>query len=181
MISKFIEKLFSSEKATSLKTNPEENENISNNTAEIRKKIIGCLLGLAIGDAKGMAAESKGVTYSQKVANNFDYMNGYLPAGHYTDDTHHALILGKSLIETGDFDPDNFMKKLSNMDLSRGYGPTTIKSILRYQSGLKHTESGLASPGNGPSMRIAPLAILYHQNKDLLRKYAKEFKLKSKI
>jgi len=142
--------------------------------AEMRTRFLGCMIGLAIGDAKGMPAESKSVEYGEYVANTFDYLRGYLPAGHFTDDTHHATFLAESLLEMKNFDAKDFLDKLSHMDMNRGYGPTTLQAILRYVGGMPAGEAGLESPGNGPSMRIAPLALLYHFDTDLMRKFVKE-------
>jgi len=59
------------------------------------------------------------------------------------------------------------------MDVNRGYGPTTMKVVLRYLGGIPYDKAGLPSPGNGPSMRVAPLALLYHYDLDLLREYTR--------
>jgi len=152
------------------KFNEPVNENIANINEEVRKRFIGCFLGLAIGDAKGMPAESKSKDEADNVANTSEYLDGYLPAGHYTDDTNQAILLAESIIEKGEFNPDTFMKHMTKMDLTRGYGPTTMKSVLRYVNGTKAEESGLPSNGNGPSMRVAPLALVYHHDLDKLKK-----------
>lgn len=145
-------------------------EDINAINDEMRQRFIGCFLGLAIGDAKGMPAESKTPEEADKVANTFEYIDGYLPAGHYTDDTNQAILLAESIIEKGGFDPDTFMKHMTKMDLTRGYGPTTIKSVVRYVNGTPAEESGLPSNGNGPSMRVAPLALVYYHDLNKLKK-----------
>ncbi len=137
---------------------------------ELKSRFIACLLGLAIGDSKGMPAESKSVDEAEYVANTFDYLDGYLPAGSYTDDTNHAILLAESLIKAGGMDVDIFMQNMSNMDLGRGYGPTTLKSVTRFlQTGLAKL-SGHETPGDGPSMRVAPVALLYYYDYELLKK-----------
>jgi ADP-ribosyl-[dinitrogen reductase] hydrolase len=138
---------------------------------ETRDRFVGSFIGLAVGDAKGMPAESKTVEYADYVADRHDYIRGYLPAGHFTDDTHQATILAESLIDKGTFDPDNFMQNMSKMDLSRGYGPTTIQAIVNYLTQGVNAKTGIDSPDDGPSMRIAPMALMYHQDPILLRHF----------
>lgn len=149
--------------------NKEQVIDIADITNEVEKRFVGCLLGLAIGDAKGMPAESQTPDKAQKVANEFNYVEGYLPKGHYTDDTNHAILLAESIISGNAFDADNFMEHMQEMDLTRGYGPTTVKSVMKYIQGSSVIESGHESPSNGAAMRVAPLALVYYRDIKTLR------------
>ena len=134
-----------------------------------KEKVIGCLLGLAVGDAKGMPAESKSIAEADIVADTFDYIPGYLPAGHYTDDTHHAILLAESMLQEEGFNPRTFLKTLCSLDLKRGIGPTTYKALQKFLAGDDPESTGSYTETNGSAMRIAPIAILYHYDMTALR------------
>jgi len=76
----------------------------------MQNRFLGCLLGLAVGDAVGTTVEfSKRGTFEPVTG-----MNGggpfNLQPGQWTDDTSMALCLAASLVETGGFDARDQME-----------------------------------------------------------------------
>ena len=146
-----------------------------------------------MGDALGMQTE--GMTpeeIKQKFNIVFDYGSGMpgspnekLRPGQYTDDTEQTLILARSIVEAGKFDPVLFSKKLvehyaiilSKPGSNRGWGRTSLDSCRRLQSGTSWKESGGDSPTCGSSMRISPIGLLYPDNIDQLERTAVESSL----
>ncbi len=157
------------------------------------KKYTGCLLGSAVGDALGMQTEGMSPgEIKQKFNIAFDYGPGMpgspnekLRPGQYTDDTEQTLILARSIVEAGKFDPILFSKKLvehyamitSNPGSNRGWGCTSLDSCKRLQSGTPWNESGGDSPTCGSSMRISPIGLLYPDNLKQLEKISVESSL----
>lgn len=158
-----------------------------------RKKYTGCLLGSAVGDALGMQTEGMiPGEIKQKFNIVFDYgpgmpgsLNEKLRPGQYTDDTEQTLILARSIIEAGKFDPVLFSKKLvehyamivSKPGSNRGWGRTSLDSCRQLQSGTSWKESGGDSPTCGSSMRISPIGLLYPDNLEQLERTALESSL----
>jgi ADP-ribosyl-[dinitrogen reductase] hydrolase len=149
-----------------------------------KQKYTGCLLGCAVGDALGMQTE--GMSAAQ-IAHNFKVVFDYGPGrpgspneklkpGQYTDDTEQTLILARTIIESGKFDPALFANKLadhceklmSNPELNRGWGSTSLSACTRLLSGTPWNESGDDSPTCGSSMRASPIGLLYPGNPDTL-------------
>ena len=75
---------------------------------DAKNKSVGCLVGLAIGDALGMPTEGIGKTLLKELYGGAvqgyenpspHYPNSHLKAGQWTDDTRQAIALAKSLNE----------------------------------------------------------------------------------
>ena len=76
-----------------------------------RDRFLGCLLGLAVGDAVGTTLEFKPRGSFTPIT---DMMGGgpfRLKPGEWTDDTSMALCLASSLVEKGSFDPADQMQR----------------------------------------------------------------------
>jgi ADP-ribosyl-[dinitrogen reductase] hydrolase len=152
------------------------------------KKYTGCLLGSAIGDALGMQTE--GMTQIQITQHHklvYDYgpgrpgsSNEKLKAGQYTDDTQQTLILARSIIESGTFDPELFSKKLvehyriliSQPELNRGWGSTSLAACRKLDNDTPWRESGGDDPTCGSAMRVSPIGLLFSGRPDELEKNA---------
>lgn len=142
----------------------------------IKSKFVGSFLGLAVGDALGMATESKS---KEEIQRRFGlvtgYHEGYLPAGHYTDDTQQAIILSESLLENNGFDRNHYVTQLrANTDHSRGMGPSLMKFLL---TGENSNESKPAYPSNGLAMKIAPVALFYHSQPEKIIPAVRDFSM----
>ncbi len=151
---------------------------------EWEDRFLGCLVGLAIGDALGSPLEYKS---RQEIAEQYgstvkDYLprdsmvlvaghEGYtvenLAPGSSTEDTRMALLHAESIVDTGGrVDPADFgprFIKLLDTPLAAHMGRTTFDSLRQarangdYQGGL----AGERAAGNGAAMRIAPLGLLH--------------------
>ncbi len=144
---------------------------------------IGCMLGLAIGDAMGAPVEFQKRGSFVPVT---EYRSGgkfRLNAGEWTDDTAMALCLAQSLIDSNGFDPIDQMDKylrwidtgyMSCTGKMVGLGKTCWRSLVRYRrmgepyTDIKHEKFS----GNGSLMRLAPICIYYSGNLDQAVYYA---------
>ena len=153
-------------------------------TSEL-SRFLGCLLGLAVGDAVGATVEFK------KRGDFFplsDMVGGgphKLKPGQWTDDTSMALCLAISLIEQEGFDEIDQMDRYCRWR-GEGYqsstgecfdiGLTTNYALDCYQT----TGEALAGPtdpdsaGNGSIMRLAPVPMFFYPEQDLVEKFSAE-------
>ncbi|AEH06583.1 ADP-ribosylglycohydrolase family protein [Methanothermococcus okinawensis] len=139
-----------------------------------KNKVLGCVLGTAIGDALGMPAE--GMTKNE-IISNYGRIEEYLPpknhfknilnAGDYTDDTEQTICLIRSITKEG-FDKNLFVKELIKWYKNNpiGIGPTSKKAIEKLING---DYSGIDSKTCGAAMRISPLGIFYYDNPKMLK------------
>lgn len=132
-------------------------------------RFVGCLVGLACGDALGGPAEEipgfpskapKPVT-EMIGGGNFDLLSGQI-----TDDSEMALCLVRSLLENQGFDPADIARKFQEwfFDSPIGAGGTVRAAMERLRDGCSwqeagRSELGLKSLGNGSVMRCAPIAM----------------------
>ena len=136
-------------------------------------RFLGCLLGLAVGDAVGTTVEFKPRGTFTPLTDMVGGGPFHLPVGAWTDDTSMALCLGTSLVEKQGFDPADQMERycawrdegyLSSTGVCFDIGNTVSAALSRYkQSGEPF--SGSTDPysaGNGSIMRLAPVPMFYH-------------------
>jgi ADP-ribosyl-[dinitrogen reductase] hydrolase len=69
-----------------------------------RDRFLGCLLGLAVGDAVGTTLEFKPRGAFRPITDMTGGGPFHLAPGQWTDDTSMALCLASSLVERGAFD-----------------------------------------------------------------------------
>jgi len=134
---------------------------------------LGCLFGLAVGDAVGTTVEFKP---RGTFAPLTDMVGGgpfRLRAGQWTDDTSMALCLAASLVEKGGFDPRDQMERyvrwrdegyMSSTGSCFDIG-TTVNAALTRFARTGDPFAGSTDPqtaGNGSIMRLAPIALFYH-------------------
>lgn len=140
------------------------------------QRSIGCLVGLATGDALGTTLEfSRPGSFTPLT----DMIGGgpfSLKSGQWTDDTSMALCLAVSLLENG-FDPVDQCERYVRWWRDGYYSSTgecfdignTVQSALRRFMREGNSFSGNTSPdtaGNGSIMRLAPVPIYYAHNAD---------------
>lgn len=135
-------------------------------------RFLGCLLGLAAGDALGTTLEFKAPGTFQPITDMVGGGPFNLKPGQWTDDTSMALCLAESLIETRAFDPDDQMKRytkwwkeghLSCTGRCFDIGITVRDALSRFMA-TGEPFSGSTSPsaaGNGSIMRLAPVPMAY--------------------
>ena len=149
-----------------------------------KERIEGGLIGLLVGDALGVPYEFHSAEELPDAAqiefappSGFERAHKGVPPGTWSDDGALALCLLASLLERGEFDPQDFGKRLVRW-YDAGYmavdgnvfdvGNTTAAGITAFRQGTPPLEAGPDGPydcGNGALMRALPLA-LWHQGTD---------------
>ena len=79
-----------------------------------KSKVAGAFIGLAIGDALGVPAETKDRGTFPEIITMLGGGKYNLPAGAWTDETSSAICLAKSLLATHDLDVYDFMERLKS-------------------------------------------------------------------
>lgn len=146
---------------------------------------LGCLVGLAIGDALGTTVEFSHRDARPPVT---DLVGGGpfgLKAGEWTDDTSMALCLADSLLACSRLDTRDLMQRfLRWRDTGENsvngrvfdFGTTVGAALERYRrSG--DPQSGSTDPfaaGNGSIMRLAPVALRWHHDRNAAVENARE-------
>jgi ADP-ribosyl-[dinitrogen reductase] hydrolase len=138
-------------------------------------RYIGCLLGLAVGDALGTTLEFKAPGTFDPIDDMVGGGKFGLEPGQWTDDTSMALCLAESLIECKGFDAVDQMQRyvrwwreghLSSTGRCFDIGGTTSGSLARFQrTGDPYSgPTGDNTAGNGSIMRLAPVPMFYAGN-----------------
>lgn len=138
-------------------------------------RYLGCLLGLATGDALGTTLEFRLPGSFKPITDIVGNGPFQLKPGQWTDDTSMALCLADSLVERNGYDPADQMERyvrwwrdgyLSSTGVCFDIGGTTSQALGRY---LENNEpyAGSSDPhsaGNGALMRIAPVPLFFAQH-----------------
>lgn len=135
-------------------------------------RAIGCLAGLAVGDALGTTLEFKSPGSFRPIDDMVGGGPFQLKPGQWTDDTSMALCLAESLLECGGFDLGHQAGQYVRWWRQRHLSATghcfdignTVRSALTSFSITGQAASGSTdaySAGNGSTMRLAPLPIYY--------------------
>jgi len=139
-------------------------------TDQLHDRYLGCLVGLAVGDALGAPVEGCPPGSFPPVDGISEEPRPGLPAGGWTDDTAMALCLAASLIERGGFDPKDQMDRyvrwyrggyMSAGGAAYGIGRTVRASIERYEQTGEPlgVSTDPLTAGNGSLMRLAPIPL----------------------
>ena len=135
---------------------------------KIKDRFLGCLVGLATGDALGTTLEFTPYEEAQ-TSPVTDIVGGgpfNLPVGCWTDDTSMALCIADSLIEKKDFDGFDIMSKFvkwyrEGYNSSTGYcfdiGMTIARAIRHFETTKNPYYNDVNAAGNGVIMRLAPI------------------------
>jgi len=129
-------------------------------------RILGALLGTAVGDALGMPIEGlshQNVRTYYKGIKEYrdDDQRGDLDAGQWTDDTQMTFALVRALTETSD--PGDWPSAVAEAYVTlrseaRRWGPTSQTAIDRLAGGTAPETAGVPDrPTDGAAMRAAPL------------------------
>lgn len=145
----------------------------------------GCLLGLAVGDAVGATLEFKPRGSFEPITDMLGGGPFGLQPGEWTDDTSMALCLAESLLHSKGFDPIDQMNRYCNW-VESGYMSSTgscfdigntVSSALAAYRNSGEPFAGSTDPstaGNGSIMRLAPVVMYFHPERDLVLRYAAE-------
>lgn len=145
----------------------------------------GALLGLAAGDAVGTTLEFRPRGSFDPIEDMVGGGPFRLAPGEWTDDTSMALCLAASLVHCGGFNARDQMDRYCDWS-AHGYmgsngtcvdiGTTVANALRRYEltddpfSGSTHPRSA----GNGSLMRLAPVVLFYHPDRQATARYAGE-------
>jgi ADP-ribosylglycohydrolase len=131
---------------------------------QLREKAMGCLVGLAVGDAMG------------DVGRNPDFRSRYgivthlPPEAKSTDDTEFALLTARTLLDyQGTLTPENVLASWKKYIIDQGgiherAGRPLIGAVENIKRGMEPPYSGIDNVLNnddGAAMRIAPVGIVY--------------------
>ena len=152
-------------------------------TSNFKDKALGCLIGLACGDAVGTTVEFLPRGRFKPVTDMIGGGKFQLKAGMWTDDTAMTLCLAESLIIHKGFNAQDQMDRYwlwldqgynSCLPHAFGVGKTILNALFRYhktgQVYSGRTESHYS--GNGSLMRLAPIILYYQHDLTLLYRYA---------
>jgi len=148
------------------------------NGVDPKSAAVGCLLGLAVGDALGAPVEFCRRDTFEPVTEMRAGGQFKLPAGAWTDDTAMALSLADSLLANGSLACSDLLDRFirwaekgenSSTGVAVGIGQNTLRTLGNYRrtGAVKATRFGAKADGNGAIMRLAPVPIFYW--KDPLR------------
>lgn len=145
----------------------------------------GALMGLAVGDAVGTTLEFKARGTFMPITDMVGGGPFNLNPGEWTDDTSMALCLAASLVYRNGFDPRDQMNRYCNW-AANGYMSSngecfdignTVASALRRYGLSAEPFSGSTDPrsaGNGSLMRLAPVVLYFHPDREACAHYAGE-------
>jgi len=143
----------------------------------MKRKMIGTLYGMAIGDAMGMPPE---LWSRNRAKDYFGTITGFLDGpeenevarnykkGQFTDDTSQALVILDALIEN-DFIPDRqkIARHLINWAEANDafnnniLGPSSKAALMAIKEGKAAEPYTTKAETNGAAMRIAPVGCLF--------------------
>jgi len=153
----------------------------------LRERFRGCLVGLAVGDALGAAAEfmredDVRATYGR--LDNFVTRRWMWKAGQYTDDTAMALCIARSIVERKSVDLDDISDRFVKWMVTdgRGIGNQTAAVLTGVRCGMEPfaasaqvwEQSGRQAAGNGGVMRCAPVALFDWDKPEALVSHSRE-------
>jgi ADP-ribosyl-[dinitrogen reductase] hydrolase len=148
-------------------------------TFELRDRMRGALIGLAVGDAVGTTVEFRSPGSFEPVTDMVGGGPFRLEPGQWTDDTSMALCIAHSLVECRDFDALDQMQRycrwrdegyLSSNGRCFDVGNTVRRALRAFE----HSGNPMAGPtaehtaGNGSLMRLAPIPMFFSQREDVL-------------
>ena len=153
-----------------------KNDKKENEKDFLFKKIYGCLLGVAYGDAMGMPTSlmdpktikkvfTKRITKLLPAPIGHVIHNGML-AGQITDDTQQTLLLVDLFLEEKKFTKERVAKKLIDWAKSLNafesliLGPSSLRALKMIDSGTPIDEAGWMGDTNGAAMKISPVGIV---------------------
>jgi ADP-ribosyl-[dinitrogen reductase] hydrolase len=119
----------------------------------IEARVVGALVGLALGDALGAPVEGMS---AEAIAER-----GLPRPGAVTDDTEMALFVARSLVERGDLDMEDVSRRLVEWVGGGGIaGPSTSRGVEALRRGEPWSTAGSTdSPSSGCLPRCVPVAL----------------------
>jgi poly(ADP-ribose) glycohydrolase ARH3 len=148
--------------------------------AILKDRFEGCLLGLAVGDALGGKFEAQSADAIRARFPTADRLIAY-PQEEiwYTDDTQMAIGVAEAVVERGEVVEEALCRAfVANYVPSRGYGRGARAVLDAMEDGqdyrlvaAEHFPGG--SFGNGAAMRVAPVGLLFRDDRRRLWEQAR--------
>ncbi|WP_049792747.1 ADP-ribosylglycohydrolase family protein [Pseudomonas fulva] len=141
--------------------------------SNLQNRYVGCLLGLACGDAVGTTLEFSSRETLRPITDMVGGGPFALAPGQWTDDTSMALCLAESLLSRNGFDARDQMTRYLNW-WHWGYwsatgqcfdiGTTVRQALMSFQESGEPFAGSIdpQAAGNGSIMRLAPVILFYY-------------------
>jgi poly(ADP-ribose) glycohydrolase ARH3 len=138
----------------------------------LKDRFAGCLLGLAIGDALGGKFEAQGADAIRARFSSVEQLIAY-PQEEiwYTDDTQMAIGVAETLVAHGQVVEEHLCRAfVANYVPSRGYGRGARAVLEAMEAGRDYRQVADryfpgGSFGNGAAMRVAPVGLLFRDDR----------------
>jgi poly(ADP-ribose) glycohydrolase ARH3 len=137
----------------------------------LEQRFVGCLLGLAVGDALGGRFEAQDADWIRdRCATAGQLMEYPQDEIWYTDDAQMAIAVAETLVAHGEIVEESLCRAFAeNYEPSRGYGWGARAVLEAILSGRDHREVAErhfpgGSFGNGAAMRVAPVGLLFRND-----------------
>lgn len=138
----------------------------------LKERFKGCLMGLAVGDALGGKFEAQSADSIRARFPSAEQLIAY-PQEEiwYTDDTQMAIGVCEALIERGEIVEEVLCRTfVANYLPSRGYGRGTRAVLDAMEQGHDYRQAAEqhfpgGSFGNGAAMRVAPVGLVFHNDR----------------
>lgn len=135
-------------------------------------KAVGCLAGVALGDALGRATEFMTREQIRKRFGWLDHFEAPAPAhpghadplGAITDDTAQTLLIARLLISGLPLTPERVAAALvewARRAPNPYLGPSTRRALERLEQGVSPYETGKGGTTNGAAMRVGAIGIVH--------------------
>jgi ADP-ribosylglycohydrolase len=137
-------------------------------------RIVGTLLGMAVGDAIGLPYEGLSRRRISRILHLPLRHRFLFGRGMVSDDTEHACLVAQSLIASRSREPQ-FASELARrlrywlLGMPAGIGRATLLALIRLWCGWPPHRSGVHSAGNGPLMRAPVLGAAIQDESQLIR------------
>lgn len=149
-------------------------------SSTLQDRFRGCLLGLAIGDALGGKFEAQSADAIRARFPTVDSLIAY-PQEEiwYTDDTQMAIGVAEVLAEHGKIIESRLCAAfVANYVPSRGYGRGARAVLEAMEEGRDYRQVAEqyfpgGSYGNGAAMRVAPVGLVFHKDRQRLWEQAR--------
>jgi ADP-ribosylglycohydrolase len=150
----------------------------SGDTAQSQASFEGLLLGTAVGDALGLAAENLSPDRIRRRWKGEWSMRFFLGRGMISDDTEHTLMVAQALL-SHPHEAAGFQRALAwkfrwwFAGLPGGVGLATAKACLKLWLGVPARNCAVPSGGSGPAMRSAILGAYFADDAPRRREFVR--------
>jgi ADP-ribosyl-[dinitrogen reductase] hydrolase len=139
-------------------------------------RLLGAMLGTAVGDALGLPAEGLSPMRRSRLMPGAWRHHFLLGRGMISDDTEHTLFVAQSLLKSP-HDAVAFQRCLAwhlrwwFAGLPAGIGLATARACVKLWLGVPAASSGVFSAGNGPAMRSALIGAYFCNDPHAIDKF----------